>query len=288
MTNNKAKEENKYSYLTAIEREYWSFPARYLWNNKLLKGRILDFGCGYGKDVEKIKQKGLEIEGYDTHYQPEYPQGQFDTIICFYVLNVLFPREQEQVIMAISQLLKPIGKAYFALRRDLKTEGFRQHYIHKKPTYQRIVKLPFKSIYVDESCEIYEYSHYNQNKNYNSQQKCIFCQPYPKLNLLTESSLAYAISDGYPLTKGHSLIIPKIHIEDYFNLPFYLQTHCWQMVNEVQQKISRKYQPDGFNIGFNIHPAGGQKVKHTHIHLIPRYRGDSQGKKHGIRCVMGH
>ena len=288
MTNNRGQEANKYSHLTAIEREYWSFPARYLWNNQLLTGRILDFGCGYGKDVEKLQQKGLNIQGYDPYYQPQYPQGQFDTIISFYVLNVLFSEEQEQVIMAISQLIKPTGKVYFAVRRDLKTEGFRQHYVHKKPTYQCLVKLPFKSIYLDEFCEIYEYIHYNQNKNYNYQKKCIFCQPYPKLNLLMESRLAYAIFDGYPLTQGHSLIIPKIHQEDYFDLPFSLQSHCWQMVNEVKKLITKKYKPDGFNVGFNIHQAGGQKVKHTHIHLIPRYQGDHRSQKHGIRCVIGN
>ena len=186
--------------------------------------------------------------------------------------------------MAISQLLKPTGKAYFAVRRDLKTEGFRRHYIHKKPTYQCLVKLPFKSIYLDEFCEIYEYKHYNQQKNNTS--RCIFCNPYPKLTLLTESVSAYSILDGYPLTKGHSLVIPKTHIENYFDLSFQQQNNCWQMVNEVQKIITQKYNPDGFNIGFNIHPAGGQKVKHTHIHLIPRYQGDNQGKKHGIRCVI--
>jgi diadenosine tetraphosphate (Ap4A) HIT family hydrolase len=288
MSNNSATGENQYSHLTAIEREYWSFPARYLWKHQLLQGRVLDFGCGYGKDVEKLQRKGLDIQGYDPYYQPQYPQGQFDTIICLYVLNVLFPEEQEQVIMAISQLIKPTGKVYFAVRRDLKIEGFRQHYVHKKPTYQRLVKLPFKSLYNDESCEIYEYSHYNQSKNKNPSSRCIFCQPYPKLKILMESSLAYAILDGYPLTKGHSLIIPKIHQEDYFDLSFSLQTHCWQMVNQVKQKIAEKYQPDGFNVGFNINQAGGQKIKHTHIHLIPRYREDNQGKKHGIRCVLGY
>ena len=89
MTNKLETENNQYSHLTAIEREYWSFPARYLWKNQLLQGKILDFGCGYGKDVEKLQQKGLDIQGYDPYYQPQYPQGTFDTIICGYVLNVL-------------------------------------------------------------------------------------------------------------------------------------------------------------------------------------------------------
>ena len=103
---------------------------------------------------------------------------------------------------------------------------------------------------------------------------------------MTESTLAYTIIDGKPLTKGHCLIIPKIHIESYFDLSLTLQNHCWQMVNEVKKIITEKYKPDGFNVGFNVSQAGGQKVKHTHIHLIPRYRGDNQGKSHGIRSVI--
>lgn len=278
------EKENRYSHLTAIKREYLSFPAKYLWRNKLLKGDILDFGCGWGNDVKLLGQKGFNIQGYDPYYFSEYPQQKFDTICCFYVLNVLLRETQESVIMSISQLLKPNGKAYFAVRRDLKKEGFRKHYVHHKPTYQCLVKLPFKSIYLDESCEIYEYRHYNQIKH--SPQKCIFCHPYSQLTFLTESTLAYAILDGYPLTKGHSLIIPKYHTANYFELSNKQQTACWQMVNQVQEIISKKYQPDGFNLGFNVNQAGGQKVMHAHIHLIPRYQGDNQGKKHGIRCVI--
>lgn len=87
---------------------------------KLLKSNILDFGCGFGKDVEILSKKGYKITGYDPHYFPQYPQGKFDTILCFYVLNIVFLENQEEVIMNISQLLKPKGKAYFAVRRDIK------------------------------------------------------------------------------------------------------------------------------------------------------------------------
>jgi diadenosine tetraphosphate (Ap4A) HIT family hydrolase len=170
------------------------------------------------------------------------------------------------------------------VRRDLKKQGFRKHYIHQKPTYQCLVKLPFQSFYADEFCEIYQYQHYNQIKH--SSQKCIFCNPYTKLTLLTESTDAYALLDGYPLSKGHSLIIPKYHTSNYFNLSLKQQNSCWQIVNEVQKILMEKYQPDGFNIGLNVNSAGGQKVMHSHIHLIPRYQGDNQGKKHGIRCVI--
>jgi diadenosine tetraphosphate (Ap4A) HIT family hydrolase len=275
--------ENKYSHLTAIERTYLSFPAKYLLENKLLKGEILDFGCGFGNDVKLLTEKNFKIIGYDPFYFPNYPEQKFNTIICFYVLNVLFSDVQASVFMEVSHLLKPGGKAYFAVRRDLKKEGFREHYIHKKPTYQCLIKLPFKSLYLDEYCEIYEYTHYNHQRN--STHNCIFCNPYKKLTLITETTTEYAMLDGYPLSKGHTLVIPKRHVANYFDLSFEEQSSCWFMVNKVKDILTKEYQPDGFNIGFNINKSAGQKVMHTHIHIIPRYQGDTNYKT-GIRCVI--
>lgn len=276
--------QNQYSHLTAKDRNYLSFPTQFLLDRDLLSGKILDFGCGFGNDVKLLQQKGLDIHGYDPHYFPQYPQQKFDIIFCFYVLNVLLPYEQALVLMSVSHLLKPGGKAYYSVRRDLKKEGFRQHYIHQKPTYQCQVKLPFLSIYQDEMREIYEYRHYNRQKH--SSQKCPFCNPHSYLKFITESTNAYAIFDGYPVSRGHSLIIPKHHISSYFELPWEEQTACWLMVNQVQKILVQQFQPDGFNVGFNVNPAGGQKINHTAIHIIPRYRGDPHQKTGGIRQVI--
>jgi diadenosine tetraphosphate (Ap4A) HIT family hydrolase len=278
------KQKNQFSHLTAIERVYLSAPAQFLLDKKLLQGKILDFGCGFGNDVKLLRQKGFDITGYDPYYFPQYPQGKFDTIICFYVLNVLFPQEQANVLMEVSHLLKLGGKAYYAVRRDIKREGFREHYIHKKPTYQCIVKLPFPSIYLDEYCEIYEYIHYNFQRN--STNNCIFCNPHKNINILTESATAYAIFDGYPVSKGHVLVIPKRHVSNYFQLPFKEQSACWLMVNKVQEILQKEFQPDGFNVGMNVNKEAGQNVMHASIHIIPRYKGDAVGSKGGIRCVI--
>lgn len=278
------KLKNQFSYCTAIERTYLSFPARLLLEKNLLKGKILDFGCGLGNDVKLLRQKGFDIRGYDPHYFPEYPQEKFDTVICFYVLNVLFPEEQANVLMEVSRLLKPGGKAYYAVRRDIKKEGFREHFVHKKPTYQCLVKLPFKSFYSDEYCEIYEYTHYNFQIN--SHQGCIFCNPHKNLSLLTESATAYAIFDGYPLSKGHVLVVPKRHVANYFELPFKEQSACWFMANKVQAILNKEFYPDGFNVGINVNRDAGQKMGHTNIHVIPRYQGDAVGVKGGMRYVI--
>jgi diadenosine tetraphosphate (Ap4A) HIT family hydrolase len=278
------KQTNQFSHLTAIERVYLSVPTNFLLDKNLLQGKVLDFGCGFGNDVKLLRKKGLDITGYDPYYFPQYPTEKFDTIICVYVLNVLFPEEQANVLMEVSHLLKSGGKAYYAVRRDIKREGFREHYIHKKPTYQCIVKLPFKSILLDESYEIYEYRHYNLQRN--SSNYCLFCNPNKHLNILTESATAYAMFDGYPVSKGHVLVIPKRHVSNYFELPFQEQAACWLMVNKVQELLTQEFAPDGFNVGMNINRDAGQNMMHASIHIIPRYKGDTVGTKGGIRYVL--
>ncbi len=276
---------NQYCHLTAKERETLSYPAKLLLNKRLLVGEVLDFGCGIGKDVELLKAKGENIVGYDKHYFPKYPTKKFDTIICFYVLNVLMQEEQANVLMEISQLLKPSGKAYFAVRRDLQYEGFRTHKVHQKPTYQCNVILNYKSIFTNDNCEIYEYRHFNQIKK-NETSDCPFCNPDSKSELILESATVYSIFDKYPVNSGHSLIIPKKHCSDYFQLSFKEQSACWFMVNKVKEILAQKYCPDGFNIGINIGESAGQTIPHVHIHIIPRYKGDVEEPRGGVRGVI--
>ena len=276
---------NLFSHLTAKERDTISFPARLLQNKELLCGDVLDFGCGFGTDVDLLKEKGINIVGYDKHYFPEYPEKKFDTILCFYVLNVLLPQEQASVLMEVSLLLKPGGKAFFAVRRDLKYEGFRTHKIHQKQTYQCNVKLGYSSIFKNENCEIYEYRHYNQTTR-NHHLECPFCNPGKERELIVETATAYAIYDKFPVSKGHTLIIPKKHCDDYFELSFKEQSACWFIVNYIKKMLVKKYQPDGFNIGINVHAAAGQTVPHVHIHLIPRYSGDVDQPEGGVRGVI--
>jgi diadenosine tetraphosphate (Ap4A) HIT family hydrolase len=278
------KQKNNFSHLTAIERLRLSLPTQFLLENNLLKDEILDFGCGFGNDVKLLQEKGLKVTAYDPYYYPEYPFRKFDTIVCCYVLNVLFPEQQSTVLMAISHLLKSGGKAYYAVRRDIKKEGFREHYVHKKPTYQCIVKLPFKSIKLEENYEIYEYTHYNYQRN--SSYNCLFCNPRQNLQLITESATAYAMFDGYPISKGHTLVIPKRHVSNYFDLPFKEQSACWLMVNQVQEILSQEFQPDGFNVGMNVSREAGQNMMHVSIHIIPRYKEDVMGTRGGMRCVI--
>lgn len=272
-------------HLTAKERDKLSFPAKWLKERNLLNGKILDFGCGLGSDVDLLRREGFSAQGYDKYYQPEFPKEKFDTIMCIYVLNVLMPEEQANVLMDVSTLLKPSGKAYFVVRRDIKYEGFRMHKIHKKPTYQCNVKLGYKSIFSNDSCEIYEYKHFNQLKR-NIEIECPFCNPDSQRELILESATAYAIFDKFPVSNGHSLIIPKKHCADYFQLTFKEQSACWFMMNKVKEILKKTFNPDGFNIGININESAGQTLHHVHIHLIPRYFGDVKEPEGGVRGVI--
>ena len=276
-------------HLTAKDRTAISFPTRWLKQNNLLKGEILDFGCGFGFDTDEFQKEGFDIVGYDNYYRPDYPTKRFDTIICNYVLNVLEPKDQAEVLMEVSELLKPTGTAYFTVRRDLKNEGFRIHYVHKQPTYQCNVVLPYNSVFLNENCEIYEYKHFNRTnykKKYELSNGCPFCKLNSKVELVCETATAIAFFDGYPVSKGHTLIIPKRHVANYFDLTDNEQQDLWHMVNHCKTILEKRFHPDGFNVGINVNEAAGQSVFHVHIHLIPRYKGDVENPKGGVRGVI--
>ncbi|MCC5944264.1 MAG: HIT domain-containing protein [Bernardetiaceae bacterium] len=276
--------DNKDSHLTAINREKPSFPLNYLLDKQRVVGTILDYGCGLGKDVEYLKQHGFDIEGYDKFYQPDLPSQKYDTILCTYVLNVLLQEQQSEVLAHVSELLNENGKAYFTVRRDIVKEGFRKHKNSKIRTYQTNVKLPFKSIFSNRYCEIYEYIHYNQINDKNS--SCIFCSPRANTVLLSEMATVYSLYDKFPVSRGHALILPKRHTLNYFELSTKEQRAVWIMVNRVKDILTREFQPDGFNVGFNVNEAGGQTVFHTHVHVIPRYKNDTMNPRGGVRKVI--
>lgn len=280
-----AFEKINHPYLTAIRRTDLSVPVRYLLQHNLLKGRILDFGCGYGYDTDELERQGYDITGYDYYYRPKYPEGKFDTIFCMYVLNVLEPYAQAEVLMNVSNLLSPTGSAYFAVRRDLKEEGFRLHAIHRQYTYQCNVCLPFPSLECNASYELYQYTHFNQLPRKEGE-SCPFCRLSRRVEVICETATCVAFYDGYPVSPGHALIIPKRHVASYFDLTAHEREAMDVMLQYVKRKVEERYHPDGYNIGINVNEAAGQSVFHVHIHLIPRYKGDVKNPKGGVREVI--
>lgn len=270
-------------HLTAKERDKLSFPAKWLKERKLLTGKILDFGCGFGSDVEFLKKEGFEIQGYDRYYKPDYPRERFDTILCIYVLNVLEQTSQWEVLMKISELLNPKGTAYLVVRRDITYQGYRTHKVHQKTTYQCNIELPLKSLFCNEFCEIYEFKRFTEIPKKTA---CIFCQPSANLQPITETAGVYAVYDEFPVSEGHALILPKVHFSSYFEMQEILQQELWVVANRVKRILVKKHQPDGFNVGINIGESAGQTIFHAHIHIIPRYKDDVEKPKGGVRNVI--
>lgn len=278
-------EKINHPHLTAIKRTALSAPARYLLQHHLLQGRILDFGCGFGYDTDELRRMGYDITGYDSYYRTELPEGKFDTILCIYVLNVLEPYAQAEALMQVTHLLSPDGKVYFAVRRDLKEEGFRLHAIYRQYTYQCHVRLPFESLECNSGFELYQYQHFNRLPRKEGE-TCPFCRLSRRVEIICESATCVAFYDGYPVSPGHALIIPKRHVASYFDLTHREREAMNVMLQFVRRILDERFHPDGYNIGVNVNEAAGQSVFHVHMHLIPRYKGDVPNPKGGVRGVI--
>ena len=115
---------------------------------------------------------------------------------------------------------------------------------------------------------------------------CLFCN-IKESGCDYENDLAYANFDPYPVSKDHSLIIPKRHIKDYFDLSKEELIACDQLAKIVKDEIINKDNSvKGFNLGTNVGKASGQSIFHCHFHLIPRREGDVENPQGGVRSVI--
>jgi diadenosine tetraphosphate (Ap4A) HIT family hydrolase len=101
-----------------------------------------------------------------------------------------------------------------------------------------------------------------------------------------ENEYSIAIYDGYPISVGHTLIIPRRHCQSFFELTQYEIYASINLLNEAKASIDSANSPLGYNIGINDGPVAGQTIPHCHIHLIPRYAGDSEDPRGGIRWIF--
>lgn len=114
---------------------------------------------------------------------------------------------------------------------------------------------------------------------------CPFC-PIKDREILAEHPLAAAITDSFPLTQGHTLIVPRRHIASFFELTTNERLAMLGLLDQAKATLDTKYSPSGFNIGVNDGTAAGQTVMHVHIHLIPRYEGDADDPRGGVRWIF--
>jgi len=117
-------------------------------------------------------------------------------------------------------------------------------------------------------------------------QNCFFCGDHDSI---IENALAYARYDkDYPVSPGHCLVVTHRHVAEYFQATQQEKAAVWALVDEMKAIIDREFNPDGYNVGVNIGRAAGQSVPHLHIHVIPRYTGDMEDPRGGVRGVIPH
>jgi diadenosine tetraphosphate (Ap4A) HIT family hydrolase len=119
----------------------------------------------------------------------------------------------------------------------------------------------------------------------NIDSKCPFCQLPPE-RIAGGNNLGLIVRDAYPVSPGHTLIIPRRHIGSFFELTPDERTALLALLDEAQSDLQRYHHPQGYNIGINDGSAAGQTVPHLHIHLIPRYTGDLPDPRGGVRWVI--
>ena len=120
----------------------------------------------------------------------------------------------------------------------------------------------------------------------NPNNPCIFCK-VDKKDIIYENDYAYVSYDSYPVSKFHSLIIPKRHISDFFDLNKDELFACNDVIHKIKKEIEKKDKlVKGFNIGTNAGLISGQTIMHCHIHLIPRRKGDVDNPQGGVRAVI--
>jgi len=117
---------------------------------------------------------------------------------------------------------------------------------------------------------------------------CLFCrQDDEHLNrIFRQNRTCFARYDNFPATEGHAEIVPKRHVESFFELSPEEIQDAYQLILFARDDLTRRYHPHGFTIGVNEGRAAGRSVDHLHIHLIPRHFGDVADPRGGIRQVV--
>jgi diadenosine tetraphosphate (Ap4A) HIT family hydrolase len=115
---------------------------------------------------------------------------------------------------------------------------------------------------------------------------CPFCLRVETGEVLERSNRAAAFVDRFPISRGHTLVVPTRHEADFFALTDMEQAAVWVIAKRVRDRIVADHQPTGFNIGINVGADAGQTIEHAHLHLIPRYPGDVADPRGGIRWAI--
>ena len=114
---------------------------------------------------------------------------------------------------------------------------------------------------------------------------CPFCSS-PTDRIVLDNEFGLVLRDGFPVSPGHTLIIPRRHVASFFEITDAERADLMSLLAAARDDLDREFRPAGYNIGINDGAAAGQTVPHLHIHLIPRYEGDRDDPRGGVRWVL--
>ena len=120
-------------------------------------------------------------------------------------------------------------------------------------------------------------------------ENCPFCnidKTIDKDRIVYQDDTWIAIYDNYPVSQGHVLLMPKRHVKTFFELNILELESVGLTIGIIKMILDKKYHPTGYNIGANCGESAGQTVMHCHIHIIPRYDGDMDDPRGGVRGVI--
>ena len=115
---------------------------------------------------------------------------------------------------------------------------------------------------------------------------CFFCNCLNDSDYAMENEYAFVRYDDFPVNDGHIEVIPKRHVRDWWETTTEEKTAIFELLDNAKKIIDKKYNPDGYNIGMNLGEVAGQSIMHLHVHLIPRYKGDVENPRGGVRGII--
>lgn len=115
--------------------------------------------------------------------------------------------------------------------------------------------------------------------------ECPFCA-VPAERIVVQDALTLTIRDGYPVSPGHTLVLPRRHVASLFDTTDEERRALWAALAAAREELAKQLWPDGWNVGVNDGATAGQTVMHVHVHLIPRFAGDTPNPRGGVRHVI--
>lgn len=239
---------------------------------KLIRDRIPDL---FSSDEVRFQTEILDQACYLKELKEKLKEETFE------ILNASTKEELKEELADVLEVIDSIIKA----------EGLSWDEIKQMQERKREIKGGFDLRLLAHSIQIKEgnkEASYFKHK-FTCERDCLFCkfvQDDSKIEVIDRFKYCFVMKDRYPVSKGHLLIIPYAHYENWFEAKPEVQLEILEILNALRKKCDQEYAPDGYNIGANVGRAAGQTVMHLHVHLIPRYRGDMEDPRGGVRGVI--